>query len=148
MQDQEKWRQGACHCGTVQFRVLLKDGLAGARRCSCSYCSMRGAVTLTARRSDFEILRGESELSLYQFHTRTAQHYFCKICGIYTHHQRRSDPTLYGVNAACLEGVSPFDFAEVPVVDGISHPSDTGKTPVMIGTLRWTHALPGKRKNL
>lgn len=28
------------------------------------------------------------------------------------------------MNAACLEGVSPFDFAVVPVTDGVNHPSD------------------------
>ena len=145
MQEQEKLRQGACHCGAVQFQVLLKDGLAGARRCSCSYCSMRGAVTLTARRSDFETLQGESELSLYQFHTHMAHHYFCRICGIYTHHQRRSDPSLYGVNAACIKGVSPFDFAEVPVVDGISHPSDTGGPARLSGVLRFEPLLSGRK---
>jgi hypothetical protein len=101
---------------------------------------MRGAVVLTATLSDLEILAGEDSLTLYQFHTRTAKHHFCKICGIYTHHQRRSDPHQYGVNAACLEGVSPFDFTEVPVSDGVAHPSDTGKTSGLAGVLRFTPA--------
>lgn len=90
---------------------------------------------LTATLSDLEILAGEENLTLYQFHTRTARHYFCRLCGIYTHHQRRSDPSQFGVNAACLEGVSPFDFAQLPVSDGISHPSDTGKRSPIVGTL-------------
>jgi hypothetical protein len=41
------------------------------------------------------------------------------------------------VNVACLEGVSPFDFTEVPVVDGVHHPSDTGGGSRRIGTLRF-----------
>ncbi|MBM6595974.1 GFA family protein [Microvirga pudoricolor] len=115
---------GACHCGTVRFRVKLANGLHTARRCTCSYCRMRGAVAVSADRADIEIVQGEEALTLYQFNTGTAKHYFCSTCGIYTHHQRRSDPSQYGVNVACLEGVSPFDFEEVPVNDGVSHPSD------------------------
>lgn len=115
---------GACHCGTVRFHVRLADGLRSARRCNCSYCRMRGAVAVTANLDDIEILAGQDALTLYQFNTRTAKHYFCSVCGIYTHHQRRSNPQQYGVNAACLEGVSPFDFASVIVNEGVAHPSD------------------------
>jgi len=35
-----------------------------------------------------------------------------------------SNPDQLGVNVACLEGVSPFDFAEVVVFDGQRHPGD------------------------
>lgn len=118
---------GSCHCGTVRFHVKLADGLHSARRCNCSYCRMRGAVAVTARLGDIEILEGADALTLYQFNTRAAKHYFCSKCGIYTHHQRRSNPNEYGVNVACLEGVSPFDFGEVLVNDGIHHRSD-GRT--------------------
>ena len=45
-------------------------------------------------------------------------------CGIYTHHQRRSNPNQYGVNVACLSGLSPFDFEDVVVYDGANHPED------------------------
>jgi hypothetical protein len=41
------------------------------------------------------------------------------------------------VNVACLEGVSPFDFLEVPVMDGVNHPSDSGGHLVRAGTLRF-----------
>jgi hypothetical protein len=115
---------GSCHCGAVRFRVKLADGLRTARRCDCSYCRMRGAVAVTAKLGDLTLLQGEDALTLYQFNTRSAKHYFCSKCGIYTHHQRRSNPDQYGVNAACLDGVSPFDFAEVPVTDGVHHPKD------------------------
>ncbi|RCS25750.1 GFA family protein [Phyllobacterium salinisoli] len=118
---------GACHCGTVRFHVRLKDGLHSARRCTCSYCRMRGAVAVSAGLSDLEITQGVDALTLYQFNTGVAKHYFCSRCGIYTHHQRRSNPNEYGVNVACLDGISPFDFPEVPVNDGVSHPSDRGE---------------------
>jgi hypothetical protein len=47
-------------------------------------------------------------------------------CGIYTHHLRRPNPNQYGFNVACLEGVDPFALGEIPVVDGVDHPSDRG----------------------
>jgi hypothetical protein len=117
---------GACHCGTVRFRVTLTDGLRSARRCNCSFCRMRGAVAVTAAGDGLEILSGADALAIYQFNTMTAKHHFCSRCGIYTHHQRRSNPGELGVNVACLDGVSPFDFAEVAVNDGVHHPSDSG----------------------
>ena len=101
---------------------------------------MRGAVVVSAKLQDIAFLSGEDNLTLYQFNTRSAKHWFCKTCGIYTHHQRRSKPDEYGINFACLAGVSPFDFAEVPVVDGVAHPADTGKPARVIGTLRFDPA--------
>ncbi|OYX23634.1 MAG: aldehyde-activating protein [Rhodobacterales bacterium 32-66-7] len=128
---------GACHCGAVRFRVRLRDGFVSARRCSCSFCRMRGAIAVSARLDDLAIVAGEANLTLYQFNTGTALHWFCKTCGIYTHHRRRSDPTLFGVNLACLAGVSPFDLREVPVMDGVRHPSDTGTASRVAGVLRF-----------
>ena len=100
---------------------------------------MRGAIAVTADLGDVEIVAGGDALTLYQFNTLSAKHYFCSKCGIYTHHQRRSDPSQYGVNAAILAGVSPFDFAEVPVTDGINHPSD-GASGGIVGMLRFVPA--------
>ena len=70
------------------------------------------------------LYKGTDKLSIYQFNTMTAKHYFCSICGIHTHHQTRANPELYGFNLACLEGVNPFDLGEVRVNDGINHISD------------------------
>lgn len=130
---------GACHCGTVRFHVRLTDGLHTARRCNCSYCRMRGAVAVSANVADVEITAGLEALTLYQFNTMEAKHYFCSKCGIYTHHQRRSNPQQCGVNVACLEGISPFDFDEVPVNEGRSHPRDAGagSRAVIAGHLRY-----------
>ncbi len=130
---------GGCHCGAVRFHVKLKGGLDAARRCNCSICGMRGAVALTADLEDFQILAGEDKLSVYRFNTGTAQHYFCGVCGIYTHHQRRSNPGEYGVNAACLDGLSPFDFDEVMVIDGRHHPKDepSGTPRPPVGVLKF-----------
>jgi hypothetical protein len=83
------------------------------------------------------IIAGADKLTSYRFNTGTAEHFFCSVCGIYTHHQRRSNPNEYGVNVACLDGVSPFDFAEVPVLDGERHPNDHGGEARLAGVLRF-----------
>ena len=109
---------GSCHCGTVRFRVRLTNGLHTARRCTCSYCRMRGAIAVSADLGGVDILSGVEALSLYKFNTGTAKHFFCSKCGIYTHHQGRSNPNQFGVNVACLSRLSPFDFEDVVVYDG------------------------------
>ena len=131
---------GACHCGAVRFRVVLPHGLASARRCTCSMCRMRGAVAVTGALDGFELLTGADQLATYRFNTGVAEHHFCSGCGIYTHHRRRSNPHEYGINAACLEGVSPFDFSEVVVNDGERHPSDYEGQTRVAGTLTFSPA--------
>ena len=131
---------GACHCGAVRFEATLTDGFNTVRRCNCSYCRMRGAVAASAEMGGVKLLQGDDVLTTYRFNTGTAQHFFCSRCGIYTHHQRRSNTSQYGVNVACLEGVSPFDFAEVLVLDGINHTSDTGKPQRIAGTISYKAA--------
>lgn len=128
---------GQCHCGDVRFEVELSQGFESVRRCTCSYCRMRGAVAVSVALGGIRFIKGEDALASYRFNTGDAQHFFCSRCGIYTHHQRRSNPKQYGVNVACLDGVSPFDFPEVPVLDGVAHPSDTGAPAKQVGTLRF-----------
>ncbi|MBB5518960.1 hypothetical protein FHS62_001777 [Amphiplicatus metriothermophilus] len=74
--------------------------------------------------ADLKVVKGADKLSLYRFNTKTAEHYFCSVCGIYTHHRRRSNPNEYGVNVGCLDGVDPYALGEIPVMDGVNHPSD------------------------
>jgi hypothetical protein len=101
---------------------------------------MRGAVAVSARLEDIRFLKGEELLTLYQFNTKTARHYFCSVCGVYTHHQRRSNPTQFGVNVSVIDGVSPFDFPEVVVLDGINHPTDEESGPRVAGYLRYSRS--------
>jgi hypothetical protein len=102
---------------------------------------MRGAVAVTSTPQDFELLEGVDKLATYRFNTRTAEHHFCSNCGIYTHHKRRSNPNQLGVNVACLEGISPFDFGEVVVYDGDRHPADSPEHRTYVaGTLTFTAA--------
>ena len=117
---------------------MLSDGFASARRCNCSLCRTRGAVVVLVESGGVRLLQGQDTLTSYRFHTGMAQHFFCSRCGVYTHHQRRSDPSSHAVNVACLEGLSPFDLVDVPVFDGTNHPGDTGTAQRRAGMLRFT----------
>lgn len=56
--------------------------------------------------STLTLLAGEDMLTLYQWNTQRAKHYFCRRCGIYVFHRKRAAPDHYGVNALCIEGLS------------------------------------------
>ena len=101
---------------------------------------MRGAIVVAVEMGGIKFLHGEDALTSYRFNTESAQHYFCSRCGISTHLTRRSNPNLYGVNVACLAGVSPFDFPEVPVMNGVNHPNDIGGPARQAGILRFIQA--------
>ena len=49
---------------------------------------------------------------------------YCSNCGIYTHHNPRSNPALTGFNLGCLEDFDIFQLKDVAVNDGQNHPLD------------------------
>ncbi len=118
----------SCHCGAVEITAAFPQGLASASRCDCSFCLRRGAAAVTAHADSVELLHGGDNLSLYTWGTHTAKHYFCKTCGIYVYHQRRSNPSECGVNLGCIDAGNPRTHAqtygEIPWNDGVNHPSD------------------------
>jgi hypothetical protein len=110
--------KGACHCGAVKFEV--RTAVTPAARCNCSLCQRKGALmTPPFAASQLKILQGEDALTLYQFNTRVAKHFFCRHCGIYPFHQTRKDPQLWRANVGCLEGVDPYAL-EAGLSDGAS----------------------------
>ncbi|WP_321337138.1 GFA family protein [Breoghania sp.] len=114
-----------CHCGSVEIELTLPNELEKLRRCNCSLCSRRNAVVASVDLENLRIVKGAECFSLYTFNTHTAKHYFCSKCGIYTHHQRRSNPNEFGINISCVEGVRIEDYLHVGYVDGRdAHPSD------------------------
>lgn len=81
-------------------------------------CSRKGYVMSSVPIAALSIVSGADILSLYQWGTHVAEHYFCSRCGIHTHHRRRSNPSEYGVNIACIEGVRPLELQNVPIGNG------------------------------
>ena len=107
---------GSCHCGAVRFTI--DADITELTSCDCSLCEKKNALMTRVHESAMTILAGEDVLSLYQWNTKRAKHYFCSRCGIYTFHRKRSLPDHYEVNVRCLDG---FDAGSVPVrgVDGV-----------------------------
>jgi hypothetical protein len=101
---------GSCHCGAVQFKI--RTDFPELTMCDCSICKRKNALMVKVPEQDFELLSGEDALTEYQFHTKTARHFFCKHCGIYPFHRKRVTPDNYGINVHCLED---FDSEGIPV---------------------------------
>ena len=101
---------GSCHCGGVAFRIYTT--LDELTTCDCSICKRKNALMVKVHEDDFELTQGESLLTEYQFHTRTARHFFCKVCGIYPFHRKRVTPEFLGINVNCLDD---FNADGIPV---------------------------------
>ena len=113
-----------CHCKQVEVEINMLDNLEKILRCNCSICKRKGAIMSMVKNEDFNIIRGQDKLKLYQFHTKVAKHYFCTNCGIYTHHNPRSNPTMTGFNLGCLDEIDIFQLKDIVVNDGCNHPLD------------------------
>ncbi len=105
-----KTYRGSCQCQAVQFEI--DTDFPELTTCDCSICRRKNALMVKVHESAMRILDGEESLTIFQFHTHTAKHYFCKICGIYPFHRKRVTPDHFGVNVFCLEH---FDPADIPV---------------------------------
>ena len=110
--------QGHCHCGAVKFSYdgeKINKGL----RCNCSVRARKGAM-MTTEVIPIEKLAIDAEegsLGLYQFGAKTAKHFFCKVCGIYTFHETARAPGYYRVNLGCIDEINTFAL-EADVFDG------------------------------
>jgi hypothetical protein len=101
---------GSCHCGAVRFEI--ETDFPELTLCDCSICRRKNALMVKVHESRFKLLAGEESLTEYRFHTKTAVHSFCKVCGIYPFHRKRVTPDHLGINVHCLDD---FDAAGIPV---------------------------------
>lgn len=66
-------------------------------------CSRTGFLHLIVPHSDFVLEQGKDALTSYRFGSRTAEHLFCRHCGIKCFYQPRSHPDAWSVNWHCLD---------------------------------------------
>lgn len=104
--------QGGCHCGRVRFEIDAEIGTI--IDCNCSICAKKGFLHLIVDPQQVRMLSPADAVSLYQFNTRTAKHYFCPVCGISAYYVPRSHPDKIDVNVRCLEGVALESLTIVP----------------------------------
>ena len=106
---------GGCHCGRVRFEVDAPAEIE-ATECNCSICSKAAYLHLIVAQHAFRLLQGADSLETYTFNTGTAQHKFCRYCGVKSFYIPRSHPDGVSVNVRCLDPdtidrvtVTPFD---------------------------------------
>ena len=104
--------QGGCHCGRVRFEIDVE--IDTVIDCNCSICAKKGFLHLIVDPSQVRMLSPADAVSLYQFNTKTAKHYFCPVCGISAYYIPRSHPDKIDVNVRCLEGVELESLTIVP----------------------------------
>lgn len=109
---------GACHCGSIKFS-FESEKIDKGLRCTCSLCARKGALMLNEAIPGSMLATdlGDDNLGLYQFGIKTAKHYFCRNCGIYTFHETARKPGHFRVNLGCVEGVDTFAL-NVEIFDG------------------------------
>jgi len=112
--------KGSCHCEKVSFQIKAKNVMDELYRCNCSLCMKKSIIMKFVDKHDFSLLEGEEFLSSYKWNKNIAEHFFCKVCGIYTHHKRRKDPNQISVNIACIENISLPAENIIGTVDGAS----------------------------
>ena len=103
---------GSCHCGAIRFRIDAP--IVELTTCDCSLCVMRNALMTKVPDHALTVLEGEAELSLYEWNTRRAKHYFCRHCGIHPFIRPRLDPTRWAFNVRCIDGIDLRSLKVVP----------------------------------
>jgi hypothetical protein len=117
--------KGSCHCGNVAFLI---DGSIPEKlvRCTCSFCSKRGALHAYYAPEQFKLLTPASHMGTYRWQSKLVAHNFCPTCGIAVYSDSpnfQRDGSWDGktrricINARLFED---FDAASYPVdvIDG------------------------------
>ena len=117
--------QGSCHCGATRFELSAEP--ESVTRCTCSFCSKRGALWAYYQPAQFKLTTPRENVATYRWQTRTVKHNFCPTCGCGTYSESpdwstgKADFTnpRIGINARLLDSID-LDTIPVTVVDGKS----------------------------
>ncbi|XP_059623222.1 uncharacterized protein LOC132266387 [Cornus florida] len=117
MDSEMEVHNGGCHCKSVRWRVQAPPGVV-VWQCNCSNCSMRGNTSFIVPSGRFELLGDCKQfLATYTFGTHTAQHTFCKVCGITSFYIPRSNPDGIAVTFRCVDP-GTLTHVEIKYYDG------------------------------
>ncbi len=115
--------KGSCHCGATQFEVSTAP--EEVTRCTCSFCSKRGALWAYYPINDFKLLTARDRVSTYQWRSYTVHHHHCAICGCGTYSESPDwstgepdfDNPRIGVNARLFDDFD-LETVEAVTIDG------------------------------
>jgi len=119
---------GGCHCGGVRFEVDAPADLE-VSECNCSICSRTAFLHLIVPKQRFRLQTPRAALTSYRFHTGTAEHLFCPVCGIKSFYVPRSHPDGFSVNARCLDPGTVRSLAVVRRFDGAHWEAHAAELP-------------------
>jgi hypothetical protein len=113
---------GSCHCGAVTFQADV-DLSAESRRCNCTYCAKTRYWKSFVGVDDIRLLTGADNLADYRapdslWPPDHIHHHFCKTCGVQLYSRgflAQMGGWFHALNIAVLDGLSPQDFAKVPI---------------------------------
>ncbi len=121
---------GSCHCGSTQFEIDFAPDVA--TKCTCSFCSKRGALWGYCDPSQFRLNSPTEHSIQYSATNAEHRHYHCGRCGCTTFSDN-PDYSMYGtegdgvgfdvsrrkisVNLRCLDGFD-VDALPIDVIDG------------------------------
>lgn len=104
---------GGCHCGAVRFRATA-DLSAPVLACNCSICHKVGFLHVIVPEPEFQLLGEWEALSLYEFNSGIAKHWFCPTCGVKPFYRPRSHPEDISVNGRCIDDLELADLDITP----------------------------------
>lgn len=71
--------KASCHCGATRFE--LDEAPASVTRCTCSFCSKRGALWAYYKPAQFRLTTPIEQVATYRWGSKTIAHHFCATCG-------------------------------------------------------------------
>ncbi len=128
---------GGCHCGAVRLTATFRPRAPApgeaprfvAFDCNCSICQRKGFLHAFVPRDRFVLLAGQAALQTYTFGTHTAQHRFCRTCGMHPFYVPRSHPRDFSVNVRCLDDAEVRAAFEIRPFDGQNWEQQVGQLP-------------------
>ena len=110
--------RGRCHCGNISFRLDWTPDPAEipARACDCTFCVKHGGLWTSNPRGSLEIhVADRSQVSRYEFGTKTATFHVCGRCGVVPVVTSDIDGHTYAVvSVKAFEDVDPAMVKSVP----------------------------------
>ena len=110
---------GRCHCGNLSYTLRWEPEPATlpARACTCSFCTMHGAVWTAHPAGRLRVtVREPAQVSRYAFGTRTAEFHVCARCGVVPLATSRIGERDYAVvNVNSFESLDPARLARSAV---------------------------------